>query len=192
MSTFDPSIARFSVEKYQRLIDVGILGKYDKVELLEGYITLKLPRSPKHDATCQLIGGTLSGLDAVGWTVRPGLSLVLADSEPEPDFAVVRGASRGYLARHPGPDDTALVIEVAESSLARDRDDKARIYARAAIPAYWVVNLVDGTVEVYTLPSGPVPAPHYASRQTVRPPDAVPLTLDGASIGPIPATDLLP
>ena len=68
-------------------------------------------------------------------------------------------------SRHPGPADMALVIEVADSSLPDDRSLKARIYAAAAVPVYWIVNLVDHQVEVYTDPTGPDAAPVYRARQ---------------------------
>src|SRR4051812_41814935 len=68
---------------------------------------------------------------------------------------------------HPGPSDIALVIEVADSSLARDRDIKGPAYAAAGLPVYWIVNLIERQVEVYTAPSGPSADPAYGQRQGV-------------------------
>lgn len=132
----DPAWFRFSVAKYQKMIEVGILGKYDKVELLEGYVALKLTRNPQHDGTLQLIQHVLACLLPSGWDFRVLSSVEMSDSQPEPDFAVVRGASRTYTHRYPGAQDVALLVEVANSSLVRDTVDKARIYARAGIPCY--------------------------------------------------------
>jgi Uma2 family endonuclease len=119
-------------------------------------------------------------------------AITTTDSEPEPDVAVVRGLKRAYLTRHPGPADLPLVIEAADSSLERDRTHKLWIYANANIPIYWIVNLVDAQVEVYTDSTGPAPAPTYRTRQVHRPGDLVPFILDGHDLGPIPAQELLP
>ncbi len=104
----------------------------------------------------------------------------------------LRGNARTYLAHHPTVADAGLVIEVADSSLLRDQQDKTRIYARAGIPCYWIINLVDQRIEVYSQPSASAPVPAYHSLQTYQPGDAVPLVLDGNTVGAIPAADLLP
>src|SRR5579871_151325 len=149
----DASIARFSVARYQRMIETGILTPEDKVELLENYVVLKMPRNPLHDGTLDLLKAAILGRVPPGWLPRIQQTLVLSDSQPEPDFAIVRGMPRTYLTRHPGADEAALVIEVADSSLLRDQRDKARIYSRGNIPCYWIVNLVDLRLEVHTQPS---------------------------------------
>ena len=81
---------------------------------------------------------------------------------------------------------------MADSSLLRDQRDKTRIYARGNLPCYWIVNLVDGRIEVYAQPSGPTPIPAYQSLLVYQPGDAVPLLLDGNTVGTIAASDLLP
>jgi Uma2 family endonuclease len=86
----------------------------------------------------------------------------------------------------------ALVIEVADSSLVRDQIDKARLYARAGISSYWVVNLLDRRVEAHTRPSGPCDSPAYASVVHYSPAEAVPLVLDGVAATSVPAGELLP
>jgi Uma2 family endonuclease len=187
----DASIAKFSVGRYQRMIETGILTAEDKVELLENYVVLKMAKNPPHDGTIDLVKAALANLPA-GWMLRVQQTVVLTDSQPEPDFSVVRGGPRSFVARHPTATDTGLVIEVADSSLLRDQRDKTRIYARAGIPVYWIINLVDRRVEVYTLPSGPTAVPAYGAFQTYQPGDDVPLVLDGATVGNVPATDLLP
>jgi Uma2 family endonuclease len=83
-----------------------------------------------------------------GWLLGVQQTIVLSDSQPEPDFAIVRGNPRSYLTRHPSAADAGQVIEVADSSLLRDQRDKTRIYARANIPVYWIINLVDQRIEV--------------------------------------------
>jgi Uma2 family endonuclease len=188
----DASIARFSVARYQKMIEAGILTSEDKVELLENYVVLKMGRNPPHDGTIDLIDETLTPIVPRGWRLRVQLTVVLADSQPEPDFAIVRGNARTYMARHPSPADVGLIIEVADSSLLRDQRDKTRIYARGGIACYWITNLVDLRIEVYTQPSGPTAVPAYGSFQVYQPGDAVPLVLDGATVATIPVADLLP
>src|SRR5262245_7178213 len=183
----DASIPRFSVARYQRMIEAGILTSEDKVELLENYVVLKVPRNPPHGGTIQIVDEALRAVVPTGWRVRVQLTVVLSDSQPEPDFAIVRGDARTYFTRHPGPADVGLIIEVASSSLLRDQRDKTRIYARGGFPCYWIINLVDQRVEVYTQPSGPTAVPAYGSCQTYQPGDAVPLVLDGNIVGAIPA-----
>src|SRR5262249_7260862 len=147
---------------------------------------------PPHAGTIDLLKAALPGRVPAGWLLRIQQTLVLPDSQPEPDFAIVRGTPRTYLTRHPTAADAGLVIEVADSSLLRDQRDKTRIYARAGIPIYWIVNLVDQRLEVYGQPSGPAPVPAYGSFQTYQPGDAVPLVLDGNTVGTIPVAELLP
>jgi Uma2 family endonuclease len=188
----DASIARFSVARYQRMIETGILTSEDKVELLENYVVLKMPRNPPHEGTIQLVGEALAPAIPPGWRLRVQLTVVLTDSQPEPDCTIVRGDARTYLTRHPGPADVGLIVEVADSSLLRDQRDKTRIYARGGIPCYWIVNLVDRRIEVFTQPSGPAAVPAYNAFQIYQPGDTVPLVLDGNTVATIPADDLLP
>jgi hypothetical protein len=188
----DASIAKFSVARYQKMIETGILTSEDKVELLENYVVLKMPRNPAHDGTIQFVSETLPPALPRSWRLRSQSTVVLSDSQPEPDFAAVRGDSRTYFTRHPTAADVGLLIEVADSSLLRDQRDKTRIYARANIPIYWIINLVDRRVEVYAQPSGPIAVPAYQSFQTYQPGDSIPLVLDGATVASIPVTDLLP
>ncbi len=188
----DPSTARFSVARYQRMIEAGIIKPEDKVELLENYVVLKMGRTPLHDRTTDLIAAALPPAIPRAWHLRTNLTAVLTDSQAEPDFAVVRGNPRSYLARHPDAADVGLIIEVADSSLLRDQRDKTRIYARGNVPCYWIANLVDQRIEVYTQPSGPAAVPAYGSFQQYQIGDAIPLVLDGATVSTIPVADLLP
>lgn len=183
---------RFSVAEYHRLIASGVLTEDDNVELLNGYLVHKMSRNPPHDSALQLLLAALPPRLPGGWTLRLQSAVTLAASEPEPDGAVVRGGPRTYAGRHPGPADCGLVIEVADSTLAADRADKGLLYAEAGIPEYWIVNIVDSQVEVYTRPSGPGATPAYASRQDYPTGAAVPLVLGGQTVGTLPVADLLP
>jgi Uma2 family endonuclease len=89
------------------------------------------------------------------------MAITTSDSEPEPDIAIVLGPLERYIDHHPHPSEIALVVEVAETSLIRDRR-KARMYARAGIPHYWIVNLRDRCVEIYSQPEPTRAEPTFA------------------------------
>ncbi len=188
----DASIAQFSVARYQKMIETGILTATDKVELLENYVVLKMPRNPRHDSSVQRLLRPVLRVLPAAWDVRIQSAVTLPDSQPEPDLALVRGSASDYATRHSGPADIGQLTEVADSSLLRDQRDKTRIYARANIPIYWIINLVDQQVEVYSQPSGPTAVPAYGSFQVYQPGDAIPLVLDGNTVGMLAAADLLP
>jgi Uma2 family endonuclease len=183
---------RFSVAEYHKLIDLGILTEDDNLELLEGYLVHKTSRNPPHDNSLHLTLRTLLRVMPPNWVLRIQSAITLSDSEPEPDLAAVRGDERRYAARHPGPGDVSIVIEVSDSTLPGDRDDKGRIYAAAGIPYYWIINLVDRQVEVYTSPSGPTVHPGFAQRVVYRVGDHIPFVLDGAVVAQVAVQDLRP
>ncbi len=142
---------RWTRREYGRLIDVGVLHEDDAIELLEGRLVVAEPQHTPHATAIDLAGEALRQAFGPGWRVRVQLPLGLGrDSEPEPDVAVVRGDARDFLVDHPTT--AALVVEVADASLQLDRRVKARIYARAGITDYWIVNLLDGVVEVHRDP----------------------------------------
>ena len=188
----DASVAKFSVDRYDRMIDAGLITPDDKVELLENYVVLKMSRNPPHDGTINVIQDLLAAVLAAGWCLRVQLTLALADSRPEPDFAICRGRARDYLSHHPTPADVGPIIEVANTSLLRDQRDKARIYARGNVVCYWIVNLDDRRIEVHAQPSGPCDSPAYASVVTYAQGDSVTLVLDGLGLASIAVSDLLP
>ena len=131
---------------------------------------------------------TLAAVVPTGWYVRPNKPVRLPpDSEPEPNHAVVRGTVRDYRHAHSGSADVALVVEIAASSLREDRAT-AIVYANARIPIYWISNLVDRQVEVY---STPVPD-GYAMTELHGPGSQVPVVIDGAVVGRVAVDDLLP
>jgi Uma2 family endonuclease len=183
---------RFSVAQYHKLIEMGILTEDDNVELLDGYLVHKMSRNPPHDATLQLLQETLPRLLPAGWCLRMQSAITLSRSEPEPDAAIVRGNARTYATHHPQPADIGLAIEVADSTLDSDRIDKGRIYAEAGIAYYWIVNLVDRQIEVYSLPGAAAATPSYGQRQDYRIGGDVPLLLDAAVVVSIPVRELLP
>ena len=183
---------RFSVAEYHKLIDIGLLTENDNLELIEGYLVLKMSRNPPHDSCIHLTLRMLLRCLPPDWSVRIQSAITLSDSEPEPDLAVVRGDERTYAARHPSPSDLGLVIEVADSTLLGDRADKGRIYARAGIAVYWIINLIDRQVEVYSSPSSSSAVPTYGQRIDYGAGDQLPLILDGGIVTNILVRELLP
>jgi Uma2 family endonuclease len=188
----DDAVYRLSVEQYHGMISAGVLAEDEAVELLEGWLVPKMTKNPRHRVATGLVRRALERAVPAGWFVDSQEPVTTADSEPEPDVSVIRGELRQYLSNHPGSRDTALVVEVADASLARDRTTKQRVYARAGVPVYWIVNLVDRRVEVHTEPSGPTDRPGYRARREFGPEDEVPLFLDGREVARLRVCDLLP
>jgi Uma2 family endonuclease len=183
---------RWSVEKYHEMVRAGVISEDDQVELLEGWIVEKMTKSPLHRKVTHSLRKALEHCIPEGWYVDSQEPVTLASSEPEPDAVVVRGSSNDFGERHPGPGDIALVAEVTDSSLPRDRVFKKRIYAAAGIAVYWVVNLVDRQIEVYSDCSNAPSGSDYARCDIFTGADNVPLVVDGRTVAEIPARAILP
>lgn len=141
---------RWTRVEYDKLIDTGFLGPGDKIELLGGQLCVSEPQNSPHARAISLGLETLQKALAPGWHVRVQMPIALdPESEPEPDLAVVSGGPRDYVDH---PSRPALVVEVADSSRAFDREHKGSLYARARLPEYWIVNLVGRILEVYREP----------------------------------------
>lgn len=186
------SLRKWTVDEYDQMVGDGVLTEDDRVELLEGYVVLKMPANPPHEFSVTATYKSLDRLVPRGWTVRSQVGARLSESRPEPDIAVARGDDRDYASRHPEPADLGLVVEVADSSLDRDQLDKSRIYARDRIPVYWIVNLIDRRVEIYTDPTGPCDEPEYRTTRIFPAGSAAPVELDGTAVGTIAVDEILP
>jgi Uma2 family endonuclease len=186
------TLRRFTLAEYHRMIESGILVDGEPYELLEGWIVRKMSRGNPHDDAVSALTILFVLLLPTGWVPRPQCTVTLSDdSEPEPDFTLARGVKGTYRDHHPGPSEIGLTVEVAASSLTVDRHDKGRIYARDRIPVYWVVNVVDQQIEVYSQPGGPVDAPAYQQRQDFLPGSTIPVVLDGQTVGSIAVSDVI-
>jgi Uma2 family endonuclease len=181
-------IWHMSVDQYHAMIDKGILGPDDAVELLEGVLVQKVSINPPHRISALAVFRALFQVVSAGWYVDKEAPVTFSASEPQPDVAVIRGDTRDYPARHPGPEDVALIVEVAEATLARDRVVKKRIYATAGIPFYWLIDLINRKIEVYSEPQ----SGNYQRSIVYGPDDSVPVILDGRTVGIIPVCSLLP
>jgi Uma2 family endonuclease len=189
---FPLSLYQFSLAQYHALLQQGILKDGDQVELLEGYLVNKMSKNPPHATAVRLLRRALGGLLPAGWFMDSDNPVTTTESEPEPDIVLVRGTEEQYVARHPTAADIGLLIEVADSTLPTDRGVKLRLYARAGLPVYWIVNLVDHQLESYTNPTGPAEEPTYRNRQDFGPDAVVPIVLDGQEVGRLAVHDLLP
>ena len=185
-------IYRLSVEQYHGLIDRGKLTPEDPVELIEGILVFKLPKNEPHIASVRRCRRAIAAALPTGSffydTEQP---ITLSDGEPEPDGMVLVGVLEDYDSEKPQPSDVALLIEVSDTTLDRDRGTKLRSYARAGVTCYWIVNLVDRQIEVYTQPEANHQVPRFGSIEIFKPGDAVPLVLEGQSITAVQVVDLL-
>jgi Uma2 family endonuclease len=142
---------RFTLDEYHQLLRVGVLKEDEHVELLEGLIVDMTPQGRPHALVISRLNRFLSRALGEAYSVRPQLPLSLGpDSEPEPDLAIVTREEEEHAEEHPRT--ALLVVEVAVDSLRVDRLIKGRVYARAGIPEYWVVDVAGRLVEVYTAP----------------------------------------
>lgn len=187
----DP-IWQLSVDQYHQMIQTGILTDDDPVELLAGWLVTKMPKNPPHRLTTQLTREALSALVPSGYYVDDQEPLTTDESEPEPDVMIVRGQRREYRDRHPGPHEVAIVIEVSDTTLQRDRTLKKQIYARGGIPVYWIINLPERQIECYTLPSGATEQADYQQRRDYIPTDRIPVLVDEQTAGELVVAELLP
>lgn len=177
-------------QEYDRLADAGILAPDERVELLEGEIVTMTPQHGPHSASIGLADAALRKAFGPAHWIRIQLPLIVdPDSEPEPDLAVVPGSPRDYVTEHPRT--ALLVVEIADSTLERDRSYKSPIYARAGIPEYWIVNLIERRLEIYRDPIG---SPGQPARYQVLRHAAATETVSLLSIphGSIAVADLLP
>lgn len=165
--------------------DAGILTGEDAVELIHGQIVEMSPENKPHRAAIIMITRVLvEALDAERFAVQPQSTLPLDDYNlPEPDVAVLRGTP-DELVEEELP--VAFVVEVADTSLERDRGIKQSLYADAAIPVYWIVNLGAREVEVYSDPRDG----RYREHTTRTADDTVPVPVE--SVGAVEVDDLLP
>jgi Uma2 family endonuclease len=145
---------RFCAAEVLRMVEEGILGEDEPVELLEGELVVTPPQGPPHSAVVSDLDGRLREIYRPGCHVRPQCPLAGAtDSLPEPDLAVVRGKPRDYIKAHPSGGDVLLVVEVARTSQAIDRR-KVRAYAKIGVPVYWLLDLAARRLEVRSEPDG--------------------------------------
>lgn len=171
---------RFTVDEYHRMGEAGVFHEDDRLELIDGQVVAMTPIGPAHSSCVNRLNALFAPLALREATLGVQNPLVLAEhQEPQPDIAVLRRRLDGYRSRHPVAADVLLVIEVADTSLAYDRDVKIPRYAAAGVPEVWLVNLPADVIVLYREP-GPQ---GYAAALTARRGDTVtPLRLPGVTL----------
>jgi Uma2 family endonuclease len=149
---------RFTIEEYHRLIDLGFLTENDRVELIRGEIMQMAAKGTPHTNCCRNSLRELAALVAGRAELQCQDPIVLpSNSEPEPDFAILRKRADNYRFALPNADDVLLVIEIADSTLKYDQEVKVPLYAEAGISDYWIFNLVKNHLEAYSEPYQELP-----------------------------------
>lgn len=188
----DYETRRFSRIEYDKMIELGVFQPGEAVELLGGHLFVAEPQGAAHYTAVVKTARALHTAFGAAWYVRTQGPIGLDDeSEPEPDVAVVPGMVEDYGRAHPSR--AALIVEVADASLAIDRQYKGSLYARAGVADYWVVNLVDRVLEVYREPQGDSAAAfgwRYTRSDTLGP--AASVTPHAAPAASVPVSQLLP
>jgi len=179
-------VYRMDIDEFERVAD---LLKAERVELIDGLIVERGAMDPPHVLSSEKLRRKLDQSLPDGWFVREDKPIqVHRTYEPLPDCAVVRGNPDTYENRHPAPADVAIVIEISDSTLAKDRGEKQVNYARGGISVYWIINLIDRQIEVYTDPG----SDNYSSCIIFQPGQSVPVVINGVEVGQIAVADILP
>ncbi|HMA36152.1 MAG TPA: Uma2 family endonuclease [Chloroflexia bacterium] len=177
-----------TLEEYERMVAAGVFAPEARLELIRGEIVDMPPIGPEHETAVtrlHLLFFEHYRRRAVVWPQGNSLGLPQSNSRPQPDITILHWRADLYAGKRPGPEDVILLVEVADSTLKLDRGGKLPLYAAAGIPEYWVVNLVDGVVEVYTDPQ----AGKYLTARTARRDETLPLP--GGLEGGIAVGDIL-
>ncbi len=159
-------LRRFTVEEYHRLAEVGVLAEDDHVELVDGNLIQQMPIGPHHGSIVSRLNEHFAAANRARWItkVQDPVDLGLF-SEPEPDVMLVRRVGDHYAFHHPQAGDAYLVIEVSDSTLLVDKEEKLPVYARAELPEVWIVNLPERVIECYAAPVGGV----FTETRRIRP-----------------------
>lgn len=191
VSSSEPRPYHFSVNEFYRLLDSEFFPREARVGLWEGQVYEKMAKTQAHAVAGINVTMTLARALPPGWCLSSENPITVGpDKAPLPDMVVLRGTGNDYIDRRPSAADVGLVVELSLTSLKFDTNAKLAAYASAGIPAYWVVNLLDGLVLVH---SDPIPAEgRYATSATVKRGESFSFALGGVPVGPIAASDLLP
>jgi len=149
-----PARRRLDVGAYYRMAEVGILTRDDRVELIDGEIIDMTPIGSAHAGKTNRLSRLVARAVAEGFALVSVQSPLRLDSynEPEPDLMLLRPRADDYQLSHPTAGDVLLLVEFADSSLAYDRGIKLALYARHGVPEVWIVDIVNGVVEVFLEP----------------------------------------
>jgi len=154
-TTDEVRLRPITVAEYHRMGEIGILGPDERVQLVSGRILEMPPIGPRHAARVGVLDHLFSSRFEGRAAVRSQQPITLdSRSEPEPDVVIACRSRDGYESAHPTAAEVLLVVEVSDATLSTDRVEKLTAYAKSNVPEYWIVNLVDGVVELYAEPDG--------------------------------------
>ncbi|HHP7244942.1 MAG TPA: Uma2 family endonuclease [Elainellaceae cyanobacterium] len=171
------STKQFTLDEYHRLVELGFFHEDDRIELIHGDIIQMAAKGTAHEVCLTKLNRELVKLIDDQATLRCQSPIILPpDSEPEPDFSIVRDRSDDYLSQYPGASDVFVVIEIADSSLEYDQTVKLKLYAKHGIQHYWIFNLLEHVLEIYhdsyQSPQGDY---GYRVKRTILPDEAIAL-----------------
>jgi hypothetical protein len=183
---------RLTVPQFEKMINAGIFRDRDHVELLGGILVDKMKKNEPHHFGVGELGEILRDIVRPDWIVREEKSIILSlFSRAEPDLAVVRAPIERYRTSSPRVADIGLLIEVVDSSYAKDRDSKWRRYAASGISAYWIVNVPQLRLEVFSSPSGKGKSAEYRPATIDGPDQDVPVSVEGRELDRIKVSEIL-
>ncbi len=167
---FEPTRMRISVDRYQKMVETGVLTKYDRVELIEGAIFDMAPIGTRHAAVTARLNELFILKLAGRAIVSPGGPVNLGKySEPQPDLMLLRPRQDFYESKHPEAADVLLLVEISESSLTFDQTTKLNLYARYGVPEYWILDVIGKRIIVCREPT----QEGFAQRREVSAPESV-------------------
>src|SRR5215831_8399214 len=156
---------QFTVADFARMVEVSIFAEDDRVELIDGEVRAMSPIGPRHAALVKRLNALMSRQIADRAILSVQDPIQLTDyTEPQPDLAVLRVREDFYVQAHPVPADVLVVVEVAETSLEYDREEKVPRYAQVLIPEVWLIDVERETVTQHTQPDGT----RYREEQTLQ------------------------
>jgi Uma2 family endonuclease len=176
---------RITVDEFYRMGETGEIAPDARVELIEGEVIYMSPIGPFHGGLSSSLSEYFWEFAKGRWKVRTQLPIHINEtSEPQPDIALVVPASHEYKRRHPEPKDIFLVLEISDSTLRMDRGTKVRLYGRAGITEYWIVNLRQQVIEVYREPhfDGYGSATTHKAREKISPSQFPDVKIDVAEV----------
>ncbi len=183
---------RLTVHQFEKMIDGGIFRDEDRVELLAGRLIKKMTVNDPHDFAVTELAERLRGVLKPDWITREEKSVVLGRYwRPQPDISVARGPRDRYRTKAPRASDLGMLVEASDTTYAKDRGAKWTKFAGCRIPTYWIVNIHERRIEVYTSPSGRGNAACYRDRKDYGPDEEVPVIVEGREVGRIKVSDIV-
>lgn len=183
---------RINVRQFEKMIDAGVFPEGVRLELIAG-VLVEMTINEPHSFAVGTLGDLIRPFVPEGYHLREEKpSRTARYWRPEPDIAIVRGVRRDYTQETPNLDRFALIIEVADTSYAKDRSWKWRRYAASGVPYYGILDLNKRRLEVFTQPTDRGKAARYEALTVYGPEDEAPVVVDGVEVGRFRVAEVLP